>query len=201
VALLAVVATFGVHSLIDWTWFIPGNAVPALACAGWLAGRRPLPGGRPRLSRPRRLVRSPGAAAAAAGAIVAALVAVWFIVQPLRSSDAYSAGVTAAVAGNAQAALSDARTSAAEDPVSVDPLFLLSQIYTGLGDRASARDELTQAVSRQSKNPATWQELGCYDYVHHDPRASAEFRRLLALQPADAEALGDPAAFCAGVPG
>jgi O-antigen ligase len=40
--LLAVVVIFGVHSAIDWTWFIPGLAVPTLLCAGWLAGRGPL---------------------------------------------------------------------------------------------------------------------------------------------------------------
>ena len=38
----AVVVVFGVHSLIDWTWFVPGNVVPALLCAGWVAGRGPL---------------------------------------------------------------------------------------------------------------------------------------------------------------
>ncbi len=51
VALLAVVVTFGLHSLVDWTWFIPGTAVPALACAGWLAGRGPLSHPVGRLSR------------------------------------------------------------------------------------------------------------------------------------------------------
>jgi hypothetical protein len=54
--LLAVVVIFGAHSLIDWTWFIPGLAVPALVCAGWLAGRGPLahPVGRaPRRERAR----------------------------------------------------------------------------------------------------------------------------------------------------
>ena len=40
--LLCVVIVFGVHSTIDWTWFIPGTALPALLCAGWLAGRGPL---------------------------------------------------------------------------------------------------------------------------------------------------------------
>ncbi len=43
ITMLAVVVTFGVSSLIDWTWFIPGVTVPALVCAGWLAGRGPLP--------------------------------------------------------------------------------------------------------------------------------------------------------------
>ena len=40
--MLAVVVIFGVSSLIDWTWFIPGVTVPALVCAGWLAGRGPI---------------------------------------------------------------------------------------------------------------------------------------------------------------
>jgi cytochrome c-type biogenesis protein CcmH/NrfG len=40
--MLAIVVVFGVHSLVDWTWFVPGNACVALLCAGWLAGRGPL---------------------------------------------------------------------------------------------------------------------------------------------------------------
>ena len=47
VTLLAVVVTYAVSSLIDWTWFIPGVTVPALVCAGWLAGRGPLSDGEP----------------------------------------------------------------------------------------------------------------------------------------------------------
>src|SRR5262249_26271222 len=42
-ATLAVIAiVFGLHSTIDWTWFVPGNVVPALLCAGWVAARPPL---------------------------------------------------------------------------------------------------------------------------------------------------------------
>jgi hypothetical protein len=41
-AMAAVVVIFGVHSAVDWTWFVPGNVVPALLCAGWVAGRGPL---------------------------------------------------------------------------------------------------------------------------------------------------------------
>jgi O-antigen ligase len=40
--MLCVVATFGVHSFVDWTWYVPGLACVALLCAGWLAGRGPL---------------------------------------------------------------------------------------------------------------------------------------------------------------
>ncbi|HLM50679.1 MAG TPA: O-antigen ligase family protein, partial [Solirubrobacteraceae bacterium] len=44
VTLAAVVVTFGVHSLVDWTWFVPGSAVFALLAAGWVAARGPLDG-------------------------------------------------------------------------------------------------------------------------------------------------------------
>jgi hypothetical protein len=41
-SMLCVVVVFGIHSLVDWTWYVPGNACAALLCAGWLAGRGPL---------------------------------------------------------------------------------------------------------------------------------------------------------------
>jgi tetratricopeptide (TPR) repeat protein len=41
-SMLCLVVVFGVHSTIDWTWFVPGDACVALLCAGWLAGRGPL---------------------------------------------------------------------------------------------------------------------------------------------------------------
>ena len=40
--LAAVALVFGLHSAIDWTWFVPGNVVPALLCAGWVASRATL---------------------------------------------------------------------------------------------------------------------------------------------------------------
>jgi O-antigen ligase len=42
--LVCVVATFGVHSFVDWTWYVPGVACAALLCAGWVAGRGPSSG-------------------------------------------------------------------------------------------------------------------------------------------------------------
>jgi hypothetical protein len=41
-SMLCLVVVFGAHSLIDWTWYVPGDACAALLCAGWLAGRGPL---------------------------------------------------------------------------------------------------------------------------------------------------------------
>jgi hypothetical protein len=40
--MLSIVVVFGIHSLVDWTWYVPGDACVALLCAGWLAGRGPL---------------------------------------------------------------------------------------------------------------------------------------------------------------
>ena len=40
--MLCIVVVFGIHSLADWTWYVPGDACVALLCAGWLAGRGPI---------------------------------------------------------------------------------------------------------------------------------------------------------------
>ncbi len=40
-SMLCGVVVFGVHSFVDWTWYVPGDAFVALVCAGWLAGRGP----------------------------------------------------------------------------------------------------------------------------------------------------------------
>lgn len=55
--MLCIVIVFGVHSFADWTWYVPGDALVALLCAGWLAGRGALPAGN--LAAP---AGSPGAA-------------------------------------------------------------------------------------------------------------------------------------------
>src|SRR5262249_41077836 len=85
ITMLAIVVTFGVSSLIDWTWFIPGLTVPAPVCAGWLAGRGPL--GEPEASATATRPAGPvplGRAAAAIGVVAVALIAAWFVWQPLH---------------------------------------------------------------------------------------------------------------------
>jgi hypothetical protein len=173
ITLLAVVVVFGVHSLIDWTWFIPGTAIPALLCAGWLAGRGPLssPVGR----RPPEI--STGQAAAVIGIAAIALLAAWFIWQPLRSADADSAAVGAIVRADVPAALSDARSAASRNPVSVEPLWELSAIYQAAGDPEAAHRELVKAVSLQPSNPATWEQLASYELARHQPRAAQDALR------------------------
>jgi hypothetical protein len=176
---LCAVVIFGVHSTIDWTWFVPGTALPALLCAGWLAGRGPLADPVGRRGRRRRLPESPGVSAAVAGLVAFAVLSAWAIWQPLRSANADAAAITALGHGDTKSALTNARAAIARDPVSVDPLWELSAIFSAIGDPQNARDELLKAITLQPENPATWQQLGLYDLQQHQPRAA-----LTALQKA-----------------
>jgi hypothetical protein len=197
ITLFVVVLIFGLHSLIDWTWFIPGNAVPALVCAGWLAGRGPLASPVGRASARRRLTSSPRAALSLTGIVALTIAAAWVIVQPLRSSDAYASALTAATRGQTAAALTDAREAAADNPVSVDPLFLMSTIYEDIGNHAAARSELVKATSTQPSNPVTWAHLACYDLARNSiAAAAAELQRVVTLEPALRRIRSDPSGFC-----
>ncbi|MET0683940.1 MAG: O-antigen ligase family protein [Solirubrobacteraceae bacterium] len=40
--LIAVAVVFGVHSAVDWTWFVPANAIAGLIAAAWVVARPPL---------------------------------------------------------------------------------------------------------------------------------------------------------------
>jgi hypothetical protein len=167
--LLVIVIVFGLHSAIDWTWFIPGTAVPALVCAGWLAGRGPIAQRIGRLPRRRRLTENPAAGAAVVAILAVALVGAWAVWQPLRSSDAEAAAINAR---NTAAAIADERAAIARDPVAIDPLIRLASYYTALGDKRAAHAELLKAVTLQPANYYTWFELGDFDLKVHHLRAA-----------------------------
>ena len=169
-ALVVVVVVFGLHSAIDWTWFVPGTALPALLCAGWLAGRGPLAAPVGRSTRRTPLIQRPGAAAALAVLSAVSLAAAWMIAQPMRAASADAAAIAALERGDMRAAIADARTASSRDPVSVEPLFELSALYGALGDQPSAYAELQRAITLQPANPATWQQLGDYELGQHHPR-------------------------------
>lgn len=180
--LLCVVVVFGVSSAIDWTWFVPGTAVPALLCAGWVAGRGPTSTRIGRRSSRRQLPARPVAIAALTGATLVTIVCLWAIWQPLRSANADTAAVAALSRGDAKQAITDARAAAARDPVSVEPLWELSAIFSSVGNEQAARAELVDATRLQPENPATWQQLGFYDLRRHDPgSALPAFRHALSL--------------------
>jgi cytochrome c-type biogenesis protein CcmH/NrfG len=200
--LLATVVVFGIHSTIDWTWFVPGTALPALLCAGWLGGRGPLAAPIGRLAQRRRLTRAPGAGAAAIGITTIALFAGWAIWQPLRSADADAAATSALSQGNARSALADASAAAAADPASAEPLWELAAIYSATGDQTKAHSELVRAVRLQPENSATWLALGEFNLRQHKPRvALPDLQQALKLNLHSREAINAIAQARAAIAG
>ncbi len=185
--LLVVVIVFGLHSTIDWTWFVPGTAIPALVCAGWLAGRGPVPKPIGQDPHGARLSLRPAAAAGVTVIVVLAILAAWAIWQPLRSADADAAAIAAAEQGNTEAAIADARAAVARNPLAADPLWELGELYLGAGDRAAARGQFVQATRLQPQNPQTWFRLGDYELeqVGHRRAAVGPLRRAYRLDRGD----------------
>ena len=87
--------------------------------------------------------------------------------QPLHSANAFDAAIGAIQQGNSTAALADAQRAAASDPVSAEPLWELSEIYSARRDPTAAREELVKAAEVQPANPETWEQLGEFDLAQH----------------------------------
>ncbi|HEY7961556.1 MAG TPA: O-antigen ligase family protein [Solirubrobacteraceae bacterium] len=199
--MLCVVVVFGVHSFVDWTWYVPGNACVALLLAGWLAGRGPLPAGPARGVAGTEAVSSPSRPpwapplwrerlaglgrtriAVAAAVLTLALLAAWSQWQPQRSEDARLQAI-ALVSSDPRAALSTAHTAVRRDPLSVQALFALSAVQQAGGEAAAARATLQHAVKLQPSNPETWLHLGLYE-IHGSPRmALSDLEAAIYLDP------------------
>ena len=174
VAIAAVALTFGVHSFIDWTWFIPGTAIVGLVCAGWVAGRGPL-------DAPER-DRAPGTLwmrlSAAGGVAVVGLALMWAIWQPLRSDQADADAVAQLAKGNVPAALAATQTAENRDPLSVDPLFERATILESRGQQAAAAAVLQEAIRLQPSNAQTWERMAVHLFAsEHKPREALPFAR------------------------
>ena len=199
--LLSVTVVFGVHSFVDWTWFVPANASTALLCAGWLAGRGPLtsvPASGPHRLPSGRAWRRDRAAlgarartvgpvrALAAGAVfLSAVVAAWGQWQPLRSAHAGDRALAALESHHLGAAQSNARDGARIDPLSVDPLVNLAVIQVAGADLAGARKTLQSAVILAPSDPQTWLRLADFDLNQRNDPAGAlhDLRPALFLDP------------------
>ncbi len=183
--MLCVVVTFGVHSMVDWTWYFPGDACVALLCAGWLAGRGPLTN-KPETagSAQRSSAQSSSQRVVLASAVViVALLVVWSQWQPLRSFDAAN-NASALLANNPRGARTAAQQAIDRDPLSVQALFTLATVQQDAGESAQARATLQKAVRLQPSNPQTWVALGEYDLQAHDPPdALNELRAAIYLNP------------------
>jgi cytochrome c-type biogenesis protein CcmH/NrfG len=174
--LVVVVVVFGVHSTVDWTWFVPANAGVAVLCAGWVAGRGPLrarlaapdgPPGPERMLWPHagRLARLgqrvPPLRALAVGIVIAlALAASWTAYQPVRAVHAGDEAFERLDQGQPEAAADIARIATERNPLSVDPLFELAAIEEARGQTAEAEAALERAVDLQPASAEAWRRLG-----------------------------------------
>ena len=179
-ALACAAIAFGVQSLTDWTWFVPGPAVLALAAAGFVAGsarpRGALWPERPRL-RPLPWLRLAGAAAA----LIAVGVCAWAAWQPQRSH---------AEAQRAYDLLEDrkydealAATDEAEDinPLALEPRFARARVLEEKGDPNGAERELAAAVRDHQSDPASWLRLAQFQLFSLDDPERAQKTLLGAL--------------------
>jgi tetratricopeptide (TPR) repeat protein len=183
IALGCVVLVFGVHSLVDWTWFVPGTVVPALVCAGWVAGRGPWR--EPLL----RAARSPLRIAAAVAVLVLAGLATWATTQPQRAVDRTDEALAALAAGRVPEARELATEATDIDPLAVDPLFALSEVESAASLPVAAKAALERAVKLQPATPETWIRLARFELLAGNAAAAqATVRPALYLDPRSAPA-------------
>ena len=184
-SMLCVVVVFGVHSFVDWTWYVPGDALVALLCAGWLAGRGPLNAWREptALVMPRSLGElEPMRVGVAVAVVIAALLAAWSQWQPQRSVDA-SQEALALASTSPRAALAKAQIAVSRDPLSAQALITLATIEQAAGEPALAKATLQRAVRLQPSNPQTWLALARHDLASEPAVALKELQAAVFLNP------------------
>jgi Flp pilus assembly protein TadD len=184
-ALTAVVVIFGVHSAIDWTWFVPANAATALLCAGWVLGRGPL---RARLAASGRL----GArwAVGANGAPAAARATSVLAGRPSRGRRVRLAALRGA--GPAAAALVGALALlaawSADQPVRAEHASDAAFDRLDHGQPGAAASIARLAVERNPLSADPLFDLAAIQQAQGQNRAAeATLERAVKLQPADAE--------------
>ena len=206
-ALFAVVLIFGVHSSIDWTWFVPANALAAILAAGWLAGSVPLRArllGRPPAapvaapgSRRARVLAwarsSPAAALAAVLIVVIALAASWTAYQPVRSLHAGDAAYNELDRKAFEQASATAKHEVDLNPLSVDARFDQAAVEQARGQLGDAEAALVSAVRLEPANPETWRRLGRFrlDALQKPEQALKPFQAAYFLDPHSAISQSD----------
>jgi len=168
ITLASVAIAFGVHSAVDWTWFIPGTAVAGLLCAAWVVGGPPADP--PAMSARPRWHVTRGRLVLAAAILAAGLAGSWAIWQPQRAVSADDHALDALAAGNVAQAEVDARRAARINPLSVDPLLTLAAAQTAMRRPALARATLERAVHLQPANAEPWLRLGQLELAQGQPR-------------------------------
>ncbi|MEA2193776.1 MAG: hypothetical protein QOG42_210 [Solirubrobacteraceae bacterium] len=201
--LVAVVIVFGVHSFVDWTWFVPANAAVALLAAGWVAGRGPLGSeregvpvraggaGRRLRERLRAGARERMRAICAGATLLLVVTAAWAIWQPARADTLTQDALGSLDDGHADVARTQAQRAHDIDPLALDPLYTLATVETATGRNAAARRALGEAVRLQPANPDPWVRLADFELntLHRPALALTAIRPALYLDPRSSDAV------------
>lgn len=180
-SIVLVAITFGVHSAIDWTWFVPGVAVFGLAAAGWVVGSRPRSDVAPveRVGEGTRLRTFRAATIAFVGLMIA-----FAVYQPVRAAKKVEDGFKY-VSSNPARALSLAADAHKLDPTSPTAFFLMSAAQSNMHRPVAADRTLVRLASEQPGNPFAWLRLAEFRLeTQHDPaKAITALRPLFRLSP------------------
>lgn len=194
---------FGLHSAIDWTWFVPGPSVAGLVAAGFVAGRAPF---RPLGARPTRSAKTteagaalwrrtaseaghaqihPARVAASAATLVIAVLCAWAVWQPERAVHATDRAYELLDRGDFRGASEQVLRARELDPYSPNPLFVTATVLAEAGRPKAAYQVLEQAVLEHPRDPETWLRLASFelDRVDLPARALSTLQGASAIDP------------------
>ncbi|MEX2195819.1 MAG: O-antigen ligase family protein [Thermoleophilaceae bacterium] len=190
-ALALAALVFGLHSAIDWTWFVPAPAFMALIAGGWVAARGPLGQKPAETARPSRLAGVPRERLLGAGLVVlTALLCAWTAWQPARSNAASNHALALLADGDLAEAAREADSAYDINPLSPKPLFVKAQVQDRAGNPMAAESTLEQAVVEHPARPEVWLQLAEFQLRQLDrPQAAIDtLRGALYLDPRSRQA-------------
>lgn len=173
VALVALPAAYLVHALVDYPLDFIAVTGPAIAVLGAL-----LAAGRPAARPTARLVRV-GAAAATALAVIAVLVTPWLAQRDVDRA------IRLLNDRRLEEAADAADRARALDPLSLDPVFAAALVAEARGEDDLARGLYRKATEMQPENPASWMNLGLYEFIAREDlcRAYESLNNAYTLDP------------------
>ncbi|MEA2424642.1 MAG: hypothetical protein QOH13_1052 [Thermoleophilaceae bacterium] len=211
-ALALAALVYAVQSSIDWTWFVPGPTVLAIAVAGYVAGRGPAPQPvgtpspivaagpplEPLVSLPRlphfrvKLPPRPHNARLIPALLVAllALCTSWAVYQPQRAESQNQKALTLLGERKLPQAEKAALRAHSINPSSDQPLWTQASIAVAAQNLKKAEVLFQRALFDQPSNPEAWTRLAEFELYrnNHAQQALGLVQGALYLDPRSAPA-------------
>ena len=175
VALAFVSVAYGVQSVVDWTWFIPGLTVLALVAAGFVAGRGALPvPGTVSAPTPSERAKHPPMPLIAAGATsLVAVVCAWTIWQPVAADRAVARSYELLDSGDAPGALAEAESAHDHDPYAKDPLYAKADALADMDRPGDALRAYAEVAREHPRDPDPWVRIATFQLYRLDSPTEA----------------------------